>query len=160
MAGRVLIAATGELDSSLSANPSFSFFTKKYSKHTNYATENYKITFPEKVFTDDFLDVRIPQKYGDILRGVILSFTADPTDVARLGSNLYPVDVFGISVIDYVELYVGEHKIDTVTGDDIFIDRELNVSESYRSSVNTLHGNPFQGSGEPEFVQEFFGWTV
>jgi hypothetical protein len=155
MAGRVLIAATGELDSSLSANPSFSFFTKKYSKHTNYATENYKITFPEKVFTDDFLDVRIPQKYGDILRGVILSFTADPTDVARLGSNLYPVDVFGISVIDYVELYVGEHKIDTVTGDDIFIDRELNVSESYRSSVNTLHGNPFQGSGEPEFVQEF-----
>jgi hypothetical protein len=155
MAGRVLIAATGELDSSLSANPSFSFFTKKYSKHTNYATENYKITFPEKVFTDDFLDVRIPQKYGDVLRGVILSFTADPTDVARLGSNLYPVDVFGISVIDYVELYVGEHKIDTVTGDDIFIDRELNVSESYRSSVNTLHGNPFQGSGEPEFVQEF-----
>src|SRR6056300_688641 len=155
MAGRVLIAATGELDSSLSANPSFSFFTKKYSKHTNYATENYKITFPEKVFTDDFLDVPIPQKYGDILRGVVLSFVADPTDVARLGSNLYPVDVFGISVIDYVELYVGEHKIDTVTGDDIFIDRELNVSESYRSSVNTLHGNPFQGSGEPEFVQEF-----
>jgi len=155
MAGRVLIAATGELDNSLSTNPSFSFFTKKYSKHTNYATENYKITFPEKVFTDDFLDVRIPQKYGDILRGVVLSFTADPTDVARLGSNLYPVDVFGISVIDYVELYVGEHKIDTVTGDDIFIDRELNVSESSRSSVNTLHGNPFQGSGESEFVQEF-----
>src|SRR6056300_669921 len=155
MAGRVLIAATGELDRSLSANPSFPFFTKKYSKHTNYATENYKITFPEKVFTDDFLDVPIPQKYGDILRGVVLSFVADPTDVARLGSNLYPVDVFGISVIDYVELYVGEHKIDTVTGDDIFIDRELNVSESYRSSVNTLHGNPFQGSGEPEFVQEF-----
>jgi hypothetical protein len=155
MAGRVLIAATGELDRSLSVNPSFSFFTKKYSKHTNYATENYKITFPEKVFTDDFLDVPIPQKYGDILRGVVLSFVADPTDVARLGSNLYPVDVFGISVIDYVELYVGEHKIDTVTGDDIFIDRELNVSESYRSSVNVLHGNPFQGSGESEFVQEF-----
>src|SRR6056300_277362 len=155
MAGRVLIAATGELDRSLSANLSFSFFTKKYSKHTNYATENYKITFPEKVFTDDFLDVPIPQKYGDILRGVVLSFVADPTDVARLGSNLYPVDVFGISVIDYVELYVGEHKIDTVTGDDIFIDRELNVSESYRSSVNVLHGNPFQGSGESEFVQEF-----
>ena len=155
MAGRVLIAAIGELDSSLSANPSFSFFTKKYSKHTNYASENYKITFPDKVFTDDFLDVPIPQKYGDILRGVVLSFNADPTEVAKLGSNLYPVDVFGISVIDYVELYIGENKIDTVTGDDIFIDRELNVSESYRSSVNALHGNPFQGSAEPEFVQEF-----
>lgn len=155
MAGRVLIAATGELENSLSVNPSFSFFTKKYSKHTNYATENYKITFPEKVYTDDFLEVPIPQKYGDILRGVVLSFVADPTNVTSIGSNLYPVDVFGISVIDYVELYVGEHKIDTVTGDDIFIDRELNVPESYRSSVNALHGNPFQGSAEPEFVQEF-----
>jgi len=160
MAGRVLIAAIGELDSSLSANPSFSFFTKKYSKHTNYASENYKITFPDKVFTDDFLDVPIPQKYGDILRGVVLSFNADPTEVAKLGSNLYPVDVFGISVIDYVELYIGENKIDTVTGDDIFIDRELNVSESYRSSVNALHGNPFQGSAEPEFVQEFWMGSI
>jgi hypothetical protein len=155
MAGRVLIAATGELDDSLSANPSFSFFTKRYSKHANFATENFKLTFPEKIYTNDFLEVPIPQKYGDILRGVVLSFVADPTNVATLGSNLYPVDVFGISVIDYVELFVGGHKIDTITGDDIFIDRELNVSESYRSSVNTLHGNPFQGSGEPEFVQEF-----
>jgi hypothetical protein len=155
MAGRVLIAATGELDDSLSANPSFSFFTKRYSKHTNFAAENFKLTFPEKIYTNDFLEVPIPQKYGDILRGVVLSFVADPTNVATLGSNLYPVDVFGISVIDYVELFVGGHKIDTITGDDIFIDRELNVSESYRSSVNTLHGNPFQGSGEPEFVQEF-----
>jgi len=60
------------------------------------------------VFTDDFLDVPIPQKYGDILRGVVLSFNADPMEVAKLGSNLYPVDVFGISVIDYVELYIGE----------------------------------------------------
>jgi hypothetical protein len=155
MAGRVLIAATGELDDSLSANPSFSFFTKRYSKHANFAAENFKLTFPEKIYTNDFLEVPIPQKYGDILRGVVLSFVADPTNVATLGSNLYPVDVFGISVIDYVELFVGGHKIDTITGDDIFIDRELNVSESYRSSVNTLHGNPFQGSGEPEFVQEF-----
>jgi hypothetical protein len=155
MAGRVLIAATGELDDSLSANPSFSFFTKRYSKHTNFAAENFKLTFPEKIYTNDFLEVPIPQKYGDILRGVVLSFVADPTNVATLGSNLYPVDVFGISVIEYVELFVGGHKIDTITGDDIFIDRELNVSESYRSSVNALHGNPFQGSGEPEFVQEF-----
>ena len=155
MAGRVLIAATGELDNSLSSNPSFSFFTKKYSKHVNYATENYKITFPEKVYTDNFLEVPIPQKYGDILRDVVLSFTVDPANAESIGDNIYPIDVFGISVIDYVELFVGEHKIDTVTGDDIFIDRELNVSESYRSSVNALHGKPFQGSVEPEFVQEF-----
>jgi hypothetical protein len=151
MAGRVLIEAVGKKGVSLTDTPSFSFFTTRYSKYTNYANETVKMTFPEKVYTDDFLEVVIPQKYGDILTGVTLSFVAEPE-----GANVYPVDVFGISVIDYVELFVGDQKIDTVTGDDIFIDRELHVPESYRSSVDAIHGKAFQGSGDPEFVQEFF----
>ena len=159
MAGQVLIAAVGKLGVSLSANPSFSFFTQKYNRYTNYASENIKLTFSEKVYTDDFLEISIPQKYGDILNGVALSFVVDPNNIPDVivgeSAPMFPVDVFGISVIDYVELFVGDQKIDTVTGDDIFIERELNVPESYRSSVNALHGKSFQGSGDPEFVQEF-----
>ena len=45
MAGQVLIAAVGKLGVSLSANPSFSFFTQKYNRYTNYASENIKLTF-------------------------------------------------------------------------------------------------------------------
>jgi hypothetical protein len=152
MAGRVQIATSGELGDALSINPSFSFFTKRYSKHTNHASENYKISFPEGVYTDDFLDVPIPQKYGDILQNVTLSFSVDPSE---MGQNFYPIDVFGISVIDYVELHVGEQIIDIVTADDIFIERELNTSESYRSSIDVLHGKHFQGSSDGEFLQEF-----
>lgn len=156
MAGRVQIEALGQLSDSLTVNPSFSFFTKRYSKYTHYASENYKISFPRGVYTDDFLDVPIPQNCGDILQEVTLSFTVDPTHVASLGSNLSPIDVFGISVIEYVELYVGEQKIDTITSDDIFIDRELNTPESYRSSLDVLHGKHFQGSSDREFLQEFY----
>ena len=156
MAGRVQIAALGELSDSLTLNPSFSFFTKRYSKHVNYACENHKITFPEKVYTDTLLDAPIPQKYGDILQEVTLSFTVEPENVAKLGSNLYPIDIFGISLIDYVELYVGDQKIDRVTSDDIFIEREMNIPESYRSSIDTLHGKHFQGSSDGEFLQEFY----
>jgi hypothetical protein len=156
MAGRVQIASLGALGDSLSINPSFSFFTKRYSKYANYASENHSITFPEKVYTDKLLDVPIPQKYGDILQEITLSFVVEPSDVEKLGSNLYPIDIFGISVIDYVELYIGDHKIDTVTSDDIFIERELNLPESYRSSVDVLHGKHFQGSSESEFLQEFY----
>ena len=152
MAGRVQIATSGELGDTLSINPSFSFFTKRYSKHTNHAVENSKITFPEKVFTGDFLDVPIPQNYGDILQNVTLSFSVDPSE---MGQNFYPIDVFGISVIDYVELHVGEQIIDIVTADDIFIERELNTPESYRSSIDVLHGKHFQGSSDGEFLQEF-----
>lgn len=156
MAGQVQIAAFGELSDSLIADPSFSFFTKRYSKHTNHANENFKITFPEKVHTNDQLRVVIPQNHGDILQEITLSFVVDPNNVQALGSNLYPVDVFGISVIDYVELYAGKELIDRVTGDDIFIDRELNTPESYRSSVDVLHGKHFQGSSDREFLQEFY----
>jgi hypothetical protein len=152
MAGRVQIATSGELGDALSINPSFSFFTKRYSKHTNHASENYKISFPEGVYTDDFLDVPIPQKYGDILQNVTLSFSVDPSE---MGQKFYPIDVFGISVIDYVELRIGEQIIDIVTADDIFIERELNTSESYRSSIDVLHGKHFQGSSDGEFLQEF-----
>jgi hypothetical protein len=152
MAGRVQIATSGELGDALSINPSFSFFTKRYSKHTNHASENYKISFPEGVYTDDFLDVPIPQKYGDILQNVTLSFSVDPSE---MGQNFYPIDVFGISMIDYVELRIGEQIIDIVTADDIFIERELNTSESYRSSIDVLHGKHFQGSSDGEFLQEF-----
>jgi hypothetical protein len=156
MAGRVQIASLGALGDSLSINPSFSFFTKRYSKYANYASENHSISFPEKVYTDELLDVPIPQKYGDILQEITLSFMVEPGDVDKLGSNLYPIDIFGISVIDYVELYIGDQKIDTVTSDDIFIERELNLPESYRSSIDVLHGKHFQGSSESEFLQEFY----
>ena len=156
MAGRVQISAVGEQGESLSTNPSFSFFTKRFSKYANYATENFKITFPERVYTNDFLNVPVPQNYGDILQEVTLSFVVDPTNVAGLASNIFPIDVFGISVIDYVELYVGDQKIDTVTSDDMFIERELNIPETYRSSVDMVHGKHFQGSSEREFLQEFY----
>jgi len=156
MAGRVQIEAIGQLSDSLTVNPSFSFFTKRYSKYANYATENYKISFAKGVYTNDFLEVTIPQNCGDILQEVTLSFKVDPTNVANLGSNLSPIDIFGISVIDYVELYVGDQKIDTVTSDDIFIHRELNIPESYRSSLDVIHGKHFQGSSDREFLQEFY----
>lgn len=160
MAGRVQIVALGAISDSLSIDPSFSFFTKRFSKYTNYATENFKISFAEGVHTGDFLEVPIPQKYGDILQDITLSFVADPNSIPGLiegaASNLFPVDIFGISVIEYVELFVGDHKIDTITSDDIFIDRELNIPESYRSSVDVLHGKHFQGSSDREFLQEFY----
>jgi hypothetical protein len=157
MAGRVQISALGE---TLNINPSFSFFTRKYSKHTNYATEMYKISFPEKVYTGDTLDVPIHQNCGDILQEVTLSFSVNPDDLPSIisgeSASLSPVDIFGISVIDYVELYVGDQLIDKITGDDIFIHRDLNIPESYRTSLDTLHGNPFYGSADREFLQEFY----
>ena len=164
MAGRIQIITRGHASDILLDNPSFSFFTKKYNKHTNWANENFKIDFDKKIYTDDYIDVTIPAKYGDILKGVTLSFNCDKSKLPgiidglvplgpTLDSNnnyaeekvvlMYVIEKFGISVIEYVELLLGDQIIDKLTGDDIFVYNELNVPDSYAPSLDIMHGPSF-----------------
>lgn len=158
MAGRIQIITRGHVSDLLLDNPSFSFFTKKYNKHTNWANENFKMDFDKKIYTDDYIDVTIPAKYGDILKGVTLSFNCDksklpgiidgPVPIGSLGQAgeevlMYVIEKFGISVIEYVELLLGDQIIDKLTGDDIFIYNELNVPDSYAPSLDIMHGPSF-----------------
>ncbi len=158
MAGRIQIITRGHTSDLLLDNPSFSFFTKKYNKHTNWANENFKMDFDKKIYTDDYIDVTIPAKYGDILTGVTLSFNCDKSklpgiidglvplgSVGQLGEEvlMYVIEKFGISVIEYVELLLGDQIIDKLTGDDIFIYNELNVPDSYGPSLDIMHGPSF-----------------
>lgn len=175
MAGRIQILSKGIIGDQLLDNPAFSFFTKKYTKHTNWANENFKIEFDKKIYTGDYIEATIPGKYGDILKGITLSFGCDifklPTlidgTVPTYGqSPSYPtenktplinfVDKFGISVIEHVELLLGDQPIDKITGDDIFIYNELNVPDSYSPSLETMHGKYFRGTGYGDWVQEWF----
>jgi len=162
MAGRVQIITKGHASDLLLDNPSFSFFTKKYNKYTNWANGNFKMDFDKKIYTDDYIDVTIPAKYGDILKGVTLSFNCDESKIPGLIDGLVPlgsfntvnertlmgvIEKFGISVIEYVELLLGDQVIDKITGDDIFIYNELNVPDSYAPSLDIMHGPAYTGLG-------------
>jgi len=168
MAGRVQILAKGHVSDQLLNNPSFSFFTKKISKYTNWSEETFKMTFNKDIHTGDFIDATIPAKYGDILKGVTLSFKVGDFDIAHPGAlfadgpfyqtinNISLVEKFGVSVIDYVELFLGDQLIDTVTGHDIFIYNELNTPQSQHGNLGKLQGEHFNSSyGYGYFVQEW-----
>lgn len=138
MAGRVQILAKGHVSDQLLNNPSFSFFTKKISKYTNWSGETFKMTFNEDIRTDDFIDaIIIPAKYGDVLKGVTLSFKVEGSSRYR-----YIFQKFAVCVIDYVELSLGDQLIDTITEHDIFIYNELNISNSQHGNLNSLHQRP------------------
>ena len=157
MAGRVQILAKGHVSDQLLNNPSFSFFTKKISKYTNWSNETFKMTFNKDIHTGDIIDATIPAKYGDILKGVTLSFKVGDFDLSQDGdlfdgpfyqtiNNITLVEKFGVSVIDYVELFLGDQLIDTVTGHDIFIYDELNTSQSKHGNLGNLQGEHFVSS--------------
>ena len=162
MAGRIQIITRGHASDLLLDNPSFSFFTKKYNKHTNWANENFKMDFDKKIYTGDYIEVTIPAKYGDILKGITLSFSCDKSKLPGIIDGLVPlgsvhsgyypdgpevlmyvIEKFGISVIEYVELLLGDQIIDKLIGDDIYIYNELNVPDSYRPSLDIMHGPSF-----------------
>lgn len=157
MAGRVQIITKGRASDLLLDNPSFSFFTKKYNKYTNWANENFKIDFDKKIYTGDYIEVTIPANYGDILKGITLSFNCDQSKIYGLIDGVVPlgqgssvplmgvIEKFGISVIEYVELLLGDQLIDKITGDDIFIYNELYVPDSYKQSIDVMHGPNFTG---------------
>lgn len=168
MAGHVQILAKGHVSDQLLNNPSFSFFTKKISKYTNWSDETFKMTFNKDIHTGDFIDATIPAKYGDILKGVTLSFKVGDFDIAHGGAlfddgpfyqtidNISLVEKFGVSVIDYVELFLGDQLIDTVTGHDIFIYNELNTPQSQHGNLGKLQGEHFNSSyGYGALVQEW-----
>ena len=175
MAGRIQIISKGIIGDQLLNNPEFSFFNKKYTKHTNWANENFKMNFDKKIYTDDYIDVTIPAKNGDILKGITLSFSCDKSKLPDIMDGKIPVggyatndplitliDKFGIAVIEHVELLLGDQMIDKITGDDIFIYNELNVPDSYAASLDVLHGPHFLTSAYGEFVQEWLDgqWSM
>tara|TARA_B110000858_G_scaffold85207_1_gene98432 strand:- start:34 stop:1518 length:1485 start_codon:yes stop_codon:yes gene_type:complete len=174
MAGRVQILSKGIIGDQLLDNPSFSFFTKKYNKYTNWANENFKIDFDNQIYTGDYIEATIPAKNGDILKGITLSFDCDISKLPTLIDGTVPtygqapnyptenttplinfIDKFGISVIEHVELLLGDQLIDKITGDDIFIYNELNVPDSYSPSLEAMHGKYFRGQGYGIQVQEW-----
>ena len=164
MAGRVQILAKGHVSDQLLNNPSFSFFTKKISKYTNWSDETFKMSFNKDIHTGDFIDATIPAKYGDILKGVTLSFKVEDFDLVTLFdgpfyqniNNVSLVEKFGVSVIDYVELFLGDQLIDTVTGHDIFIYNELNTPQSQHGNLDNLQGEHFISSySYGTYVQEW-----
>lgn len=163
MAGRIQILTRGYAGKYLTTNPDFTYFNNRYAKYTNFSKESFSLK-PEnikEVSTGDTVNFRIPIKRGDLLNRISLDFTIpenldelndyyplvtgsstyQSTNTTAYGPSVVPVDNFGISVIEYVELYIGDQRIDRITGDDIFV--YIQTRESYSGTHRELIGDDF-----------------
>ena len=147
MAGKVQIATSGFITEQLTGEPDFTFFNHRFSKHTHFAKETIKISPDnEKVVqTGDHVEFSIPANSGDIINGLSISFSIpDNLNVLNTDSAaVYVVDQFGISVFEYIDLYLGDQLIDRITPDDIHINTTTRSPSTYNNTNAFLHGLRF-----------------
>jgi len=176
MAGRIQILTRGYAGEYLTTNPDFTYFNNRYAKYTNFSKESFSLK-PEnlkEVSTGDTVNFRIPIKRGDLLNRVSFDFTIPEnlddlnrsypivvgdglyksTNTEARGPSVVPIDNFGISVIEYVELYIGDQCLDRITSDDILV--YIQTRESYSGTHEELIGDDFMKSLEEDYPGIYF----
>ena len=123
--GTLQLVATGGQDIYLIGNPSFSFFSSVYRKHTNFSIECIKI---ESYGNDESIDYEI-QRNGDLLNKMhfeidlpeqdISNDTADETKYCNYTNST------AYSYIDTIRLEIGGELIDQHSGKWLDIKNEL-----------------------------------
>jgi hypothetical protein len=144
MAGKVQIAASGFITEQLVSEPDFTYFSHIFSKHRHFAKETVKLKPDNEkdVQTGDHVEFTIPANIGDILSKLSISFSIpDNLNTLNDGSVAnYIVDQFGVSIFEYIDLFIGDQLIDRITSDDINITKTTRTSSAYNLTNNTLHG--------------------
>ena len=143
MAGRIQMKAGGITTDIITGQPKFSYFSSKYAKYTNFSKNVVKIKpdGDKVVMTGDELNFSIRQNIGDVITGMSFSFEigAPPT-----GNQLHHiVDRFGLSVFEYIDIYLGNQLLNRVTSDDLNIYNSTSTLSTYNRTNNMLHGSKF-----------------
>lgn len=143
MAGRIQMRAGGITTDIITSQPEFSYFSSKYAKYTNFSKNRVKIKpdGDKVVKTGDELNFTIHQNIGDVITGMSLSFeiSAPPT-----GNQLHHIiDRFGLSVFEYIDIYLGDQLLNRVTSDDLNIYNSTSTLSTYNRTNDMLHGSQF-----------------
>ena len=138
--GLLELVAHGEQDKYLIGSPQMSFFKTIYKRHTNFSIESKKVYFKEKLLYGSTLNCTIP-KNGDLINNIILQLELENID----DPNISYVNNVGYSIIDVIDIYIGNTLIDSHTGDWLNIWSELTTPEGKKQGLNNMLGKyPFE----------------
>ena len=122
------LVAQGPQDKYLTGNPQTSFFRQVYKRHTNFALENVREVLKGEPLTGTggFSTVSL-QKSGDLVNGMYLIVDGDDPPSVNLAS-----------MVDSLELHVGDQKIDEYSGASICtLQNSALIPKSFTGSLPT-----------------------
>lgn len=156
--GYFQLTVVSESDKYIVGNPQMTFFKAVYKRHTNFAFENFMLNFTGETFmgiNSNFgkkMYSIIPRN-GDLLHKMYL--VIDLEDINETGTSTQKesnfkkqISVLGLSLIDYIEIRIGDQLIDRHTGEWLHIYNEIfnNTSKNnlYCEMTNTYLNTKLQ----------------
>ena len=140
--GLIELVAHGEQDKYLIGSPQMSFFKVVYKRHTNFSLESKKVYFKEKINYDSTITCNIP-KNGDLINNMMLQIELENIS----DNNISYVNSIGFSIIERIDISIGNTLIDSHSGDWLNIWNELTTNSNQRDGINKMIGKyPFEVS--------------
>ena len=142
--GLIQLSAYGSENQYLNGNPQITYFKSVYKRHTNFALETIEVTFDttldELSFSDPIkLKVKIPRN-GDLINAIYFKFNV-PDVKSDNKKQFYWVKKLGVSIIDYVDIYIGGSKIERLYGEYIDLINSVTMSSDKVDTFNEMIGN-------------------
>lgn len=139
MAGRIQLTTRGVQDIYFTENPDYSYFVQLFRKHTNYTTQFVKLDIDNDAEFGKTVSVTIPKDQGDMIKTISLEIELDKiagADVTRIGY----VESIGHALIEYIDMYIGDEKIQHIPSDYLQIYSEQNYTQSKQKALEKLIG--------------------
>ena len=128
---QIQMIARGNIDASLTGNPSITFFKSVYRKHTNFSMEDMVVGTISKPTLGQKYPVKIPTGTGDLLYG---------TNYILKGNKICCGNGIGnvsTAVIDNIAFVINSREIDKTFGHYLEVYHELN-QENPNSTITNL----------------------
>jgi hypothetical protein len=150
----------GQQDEYLTYEGNANFFIRTYEKHIDFAVEQIKVYFVEDVNFGKKISITFP-KNADLLNKVYFCFKLPP--LTKIGGTYASwVNNIGHSIIDYIDLEIGNRLISRYYGLYMDIWEELTSVNSYENSLIGKYGNTEQiesiGSNDTEYIVRLPFW--
>ena len=128
---QIQLVARGDIDASLTGNPSITFFKSVYRKHTNFSMEDMVVDTISKPLTGHKYPLKIPIGTGDLLYGTNYIIRGNKTYCGNGIANI------STAVIDNISFVINSREIDKTYGHYLEVYHELN-SENPNSTITNL----------------------
>ena len=126
-----------QMDSYLTHQPEISFFKYSFKKYSNFSIENIEENFPNRLQFGQENNITI-KRHGDLIKNIYLKLEINAKCTTKRWGC---VKNLGLNLIDYIELYIGEQKIDVLYGDWLNIWFELSLKKELVNGLNEMIGN-------------------
>ena len=128
---QIQLVARGNIDASLTGNPSITFFKSVYRKHTNFSMEDMVVDTIILPLAGNKYPVKIPTGTGDLLYGTNYILKGNKTYCGNGVGNV------STAVIDNISFVINSREIDKTYGHFLEVYHELN-QENPNSTVASL----------------------